>query len=267
MFLLLRSSVWFKLNHHYVKCFSKFREVKSGNFNFSSYQRKTSVEKMAGIRKWRLYFHVSNLEWAQQEGDGSFDLYSNEKYTGEIGFLFHFREWISWWQIVLYHLVALISSSERQELFFITKTHRNFHTSSPLPLHGAAATISISVSAFKQSPRGHLRHFSPVLIYTWKEITYQRSCALKWKEKLFLLYVPDVGLILPLRARGDDVCRCNWVQSVCAPIKNSATYTVGLIRLQRLMGENTVHCRIQRGNDNEAFEENPGSGLIQKNVF
>ena len=125
-------------------------------------------------KKPRLTFMSPILSVQNRKEKGSkpaFDLYSNEKYTGEIGFLFHFREWISWWQIVLYHLVALISSSERQELFFITKTQRNFYTSSPWN----AMTISISFPMFKQYPRGHLRHFSLVLIYTWKAIAYQRS--------------------------------------------------------------------------------------------
>lgn len=133
---------------------------------------------------------LSGQNRKEKESKPAFDLYSNEKYTGEIGFLFHFREWISWWQqIVLYHLVALISSSERQELFFITKTRRNFYTSS---LQNAM-TISISAPMFKQYPQGHLRHFSPVLIYTWKAITYQRSPALNSEENLFLSYVPYVN--------------------------------------------------------------------------
>lgn len=200
-------------------------------------------------KKPRLTFMFPILSGQNRKGEGSkpaFDLYSNEKYTREIGFLFHFREWISWWQIVLYHLVALISRSEHQELFFITKTWRNFYTSSPQN----AMTISISAPVFKQYPQGHLRHFSAVLIYTWKAITYQRSSALNSRKTCLCLcpLCQRIRLILHLKARQpEDDPRCNWVQRIYILMKNSTTYTTVLIRLQCLMGENVIHCWIQRG--------------------
>lgn len=104
----------------------------------------------------------------------------------EIGFLFHFREWISWLQIVLYHLVALISSSERQDLFFIMKTTRRVYPSSSQN----GVTISISAPVFKQQPPGHLTYFPPILIYTWNVIIYQGS-ALNSKENSIL----DLGAL------------------------------------------------------------------------
>ena len=171
----------------------------------------------------------------------AFDLYSNEKYTGEIGFLSHFREWISWWQIVLYHLVALISSSERQELFFITKTQRNFYTSSPWN----AMTISISFPMFKQYPRGRLRHFSLVLIYTWKAITYQRSSSLKKKKSLCIISLMSTNSANSVPqskpAGGRSFCRCKRAQHVRTVMKNSTTYTTTLIRLHWLLGDNTIN--------------------------
>lgn len=232
--------------------------VVSGNSKFDSYwSKKTNSVGLSFTlkddedKKPRLTFMIpilSGKNRKEKESKPAFDLYSNEKYTGEIGFFFHFREWISWWQIVLYHLVALISSSERQGLFYITKTRRNFYTSSPQN----AMTISISVPMFKQYPQGHLRNVSLVLIYTWKAITYQRSPALNSEENLFLSYVPFVNeransVPQSKPAGGGFFCRCNWVQRVYTPMKNSTTYTTILIRPHGSWENNTTHHWLQRG--------------------
>lgn len=82
----------------------------------------------------------------------------------EIGFLFHSTEWISCRQTVLYHLPALICSSEHQVLFLLL-----FH-------YANAPTISISAPTFKQRPPRLFATFSsPVLICTWKAVTCERS--------------------------------------------------------------------------------------------
>lgn len=132
-------SLWFKLNHHYVKCFTKFSKVKSGNFNFSSYRRKTSVEKMPRIRKWKLYFHVSNLEWAQQEGEGSlWFIFKWEVYRGNwISLSFQRMNFLVADRIVssggvniqLWASGAILHYRDSQELSHLPATQRsdNFH--------------------------------------------------------------------------------------------------------------------------------------------
>lgn len=143
-------------------------------------------------KKPRLTFMSPILSVQNRKEIGSkpaFDLYSNEKYTGEIGFLFHFREWISWWQIVLYHLVALISSSERQELFFITKTQRNFYTSSPWN----AMTISISFPMFKQYPPRPFKTFFTRFNLHMKGNNISKEFFKKNNKRKSLHYIPYVN--------------------------------------------------------------------------
>lgn len=73
----------------------------SGNSRFYSYRSKTTTVGLSFTlrddrdKKPRVTFMfpiLSGKNRKEKESKPAFDLYSNEKYTGEIGFLFHFRE-------------------------------------------------------------------------------------------------------------------------------------------------------------------------------
>lgn len=154
-----------------------------------------------------------NVKKKAEAAASASNLYSNEKYTWEIGFLFHFREWISWRQIVLYHL-TLISSSERQELFFIIRWCT--------PPHSMQRQFLFRPS--NNSPRAIWDVFH-VLIYTWKRISKEFCSQLKWRASLYLVCLVSMNSELfcslkPLDA-GRSFCQRNRPRRVYVLMKNS----------------------------------------------
>lgn len=105
---------------------------------------------------------------------------------------------------------AILHYKDSEELLHVlaTECNDNFH-------------FCFNVQTIPLRP---FKTFSPLLIYTWKAITYQRSTALKFKRKLVSALCPlcqRARLIQHLKASQpeEDPCRCNWVQLVYTPLK------------------------------------------------
>lgn len=147
-----------------------------------------------------------------------------EVYMGKLDFLsFQRMNFL----MVLCHLVALISSSERPELLFIVEARRHFQPQN-------AMTISTFAPVFKQQHQGHLRPFSAFSIYTRKAITYQREFCFKLKRKTRPCFVCHRNVLSEVEFSS----ACFYTNE-----KNSRTWTTRLIRDAPLMGRKNKSTR------------------------